>query len=129
MVQAVWLPFLFIPIMSASLSKVPGHLNNDASAITNLARNMGGSVGIAFTTTLLAYRTQFHHARLAEHVTPYNGFAGGAGLARIDRVIQGQAAIQSYLDVFTVMAMVSAFAVVLALMLPKVAKGIRGAAH
>jgi DHA2 family multidrug resistance protein len=129
MLQAIWMPFLFIPIMSASLSKVPGHLNNDASAITNLSRNIGGSVGIAFTTTLLAYRTQFHHARLAEHITPYNGYGAASGLARIDRLIQGQAAIQSYLDVFTVTALVSAVAVMLALMLPKLPKGARGAAH
>jgi DHA2 family multidrug resistance protein len=36
----------------------------------NLARNMGGDIGIAFVTTLIARRSQFHQARLAEAVTP-----------------------------------------------------------
>jgi DHA2 family multidrug resistance protein len=35
----------------------------------NLARNIGGSVGISFVTTLLARRTQFHQARLSENLS------------------------------------------------------------
>lgn len=123
MLQAVWMPFLFIPLMSVSLSKVPGNQNNDASAITNLTRNLGGSFGISVSTTLLAYREQFHHARLAEHVTPYNGFGAGVNLAPIGRAVQQQAAILGYLDVFSAIAVVSGLAVALALMLPKLPKG------
>jgi len=123
MLQAVWMPFLFIPLMSVSLSKVPGNQNNDASAITNLTRNLGGSFGISVSTTLLAYREQFHHARLAEHVTPYNGFGAGVNLAPIGRAVQQQAAILGYLDVFSAIAVVSGLAVALALMLPELPKG------
>jgi DHA2 family multidrug resistance protein len=123
MLQAIWMPFLFIPLMSISLSRVPGHLNNDASAITNLSRNLGGSFGISFTTTLLAYREQFHHARLAEHVTPYNGFGAGIDLVPVGRAVREQAAMMGYLDVFSVVAVVSCVAVGLALMLPKLPKG------
>jgi DHA2 family multidrug resistance protein len=123
MLQAIWMPFLFIPLMSISLSKVPGSLNSDASAITNLARNLGGSFGISFTTTLLAYREQFHHARLAEHVTPYNGYGAGIDLMPMGRAVQEQATMMGYLDVFTALALVSFAAVGLALMLPKLPKG------
>jgi DHA2 family multidrug resistance protein len=123
MLQAIWMPFLFIPLMSISLSKVPGHLNNDASAITNLARNLGGSFGISFNTTLLAYREQFHHARLAEHITPYNGYGAGVDLAPIGRAVQVQAAMLGYLDAFSVTALVAGAGVVLALMLPRMPKG------
>ncbi len=129
MLQAIWMPFLFIPLMSISLSKVPGNQNNDASAITNLARNLGGSFGISFTTTLLAYREQFHHARLAEHITPYDGFGARANLAQIGRSVQEQATILSYLDVFLVVALVSGVSVGLALMLPKLPKGAPAGAH
>jgi DHA2 family multidrug resistance protein len=123
MLQAIWMPFLFIPLMAISLSKVPGHLNNDASAITNLARNLGGSFGISFTTTLLAYREQFHHARLAEHVTPYDGYGAGIDLVPVGRAVQEQATMMGYLDVFTAVALVSCVAVGLALMLPRLPKG------
>jgi DHA2 family multidrug resistance protein len=129
MLQAIWMPFLFIPLMSISLSKIPGSQNNDASAITNLARNLGGSFGISFTTTLLAYREQFHHARLTEHITPYDGFGAGANLAQIGRVVQAQATILGYLDVFMVVALVSGASVGLALMLPKLPKGAAAATH
>jgi DHA2 family multidrug resistance protein len=123
MLQAIWMPFLFIPLMSASLSKIPGQLNNDASAITNLTRNLGGSFGISFNTTLLAYREQFHHARLAEHITPYNGYGAGVDLAPIGRAVQVQAAMLGYLDAFSVTALVAGAGVVLALMLPRMPKG------
>ena len=123
MLQAVWMPFLFIPLMSVSLSKVPGNMNNDASAITNLMRNLGGSFGISFTTTLLAYREQFHHARLAEHITPYNGYGAGVDLAPIGHAVQTQATMLGYIDVFAAIGIASAGGVLLALMLPKVPKG------
>src|SRR5207249_3229169 len=35
----------------------------------NLARNVGGAVGISLAQTLISRRAQFHHARLVEHVT------------------------------------------------------------
>jgi DHA2 family multidrug resistance protein len=49
---------------------VPPQKNNQVSGIVNLARNMGGDIGIAFVTTVIARRSQFHQARLAEHVVP-----------------------------------------------------------
>ncbi len=128
MLQAMWLPFLFIPINSVALVGVPVDKNNEASALINLMRNLGGSVGISYTTTLLAYREQFHHARLAEHVTPYNGFGDGAGLAGISARLQVQSVTLSYLDLFAALALVSAIGVPLALCLPRMPKG-AAAAH
>jgi DHA2 family multidrug resistance protein len=126
--QAMWLPFLFIPINFVSLVGVPPERNNEASALMNLMRNLGGSVGISYTTTLLAYREQFHHARLAEHITPYNGYGFGANLGRVASAITGQAAMLSYIDIFWALAIVGAMGVPLALCLPRVGKG-AAAAH
>jgi DHA2 family multidrug resistance protein len=42
----------------------------EASSLYNLLRNLGGSVGIAFTTTMLSRRAQFHQTRLVEHLSP-----------------------------------------------------------
>ena len=44
----------------------------NATAIFNLLRNLGGSFGVAFITTILARRVQFHQARLIEHLTPFD---------------------------------------------------------
>ena len=129
MLQTIWMPFLFIPLLSISLSKVPGEFNNDASAITNLTRNIGGSAGISFTTTLLAYRAQLHHARLAEHITPYNGYGAAANLLGIGQAVQVQARMLSYLDVFAALAVVASASAVLALALPKLGKGAALSAH
>jgi len=45
----------------------------NASAIYNLLRNLGGSFGVAFVTTMLARRAQLHQVRLVEHLTPLDG--------------------------------------------------------
>ena len=48
----------------------------EASSLYNLLRNLGGSVGIAFTTTMLSRRAQFHQTRLVEHLSPFDpGYA------------------------------------------------------
>ena len=82
--QAVWLPFVFIPLSAVSYVGVPPDRTNEASAIINLMRNLGGSVGVSFTTTMLQERLQFHHERLAEHITAYNGYGWNTPLAPVD---------------------------------------------
>jgi len=67
--QASGLAFLFVPISTITFAAAPPGKNNDVSGLTNLARNIGGSVGTAFLVTLLARRAQFHQARLGDHLT------------------------------------------------------------
>ena len=68
--QASGLAFLFVPISTISFAGVPPGKNNDVSGLTNLARNIGGSVGTAFLVTVLARRAQYHQHRLGDHLTP-----------------------------------------------------------
>jgi len=70
--QALGLAFLFVPINTTAYSSLPRDKNNAASGLMNLARNIGGSVGISVVTTLLARRTQFHQARLTENLSAAN---------------------------------------------------------
>jgi MFS transporter, DHA2 family, multidrug resistance protein len=70
--QATGLAFLFVPINTAAYAFLPREKNNAASGLMNLARNIGGSVGISFVTTLLARRTQFHQVRLSENLSAAN---------------------------------------------------------
>jgi MFS transporter, DHA2 family, multidrug resistance protein len=72
MYQAMGLAFLFVPINTAAYSALPRDKNNAASGLMNLARNVGGSVGISFVTTGLARRAQFHQARLVENLNAGN---------------------------------------------------------
>jgi len=78
---------------------------------------------VSVATTQLEWREQFHHARLAEHVTPYNGYGWGVDLHAIGRAVQTQAAILSYLDVFTMLAIVALVLAPVALFLPRAEKG------
>jgi MFS transporter, DHA2 family, multidrug resistance protein len=121
--QVVWLPFLFIPLSAVSYVGLPAHNNNEASALFNLMRNLGGSVGVSFTTTMLQERTQFHHARLAEHITAYNGFGWNTPLAPIGAVVQAQASVMSYLDIFWLLGVVALLVWPVVLLLPRVPKG------
>jgi MFS transporter, DHA2 family, multidrug resistance protein len=66
--QGFGLGFLFIPLNVVVMSGIRKENLANASAIFNLLRNLGGSFGIAFATTFLARRTQYHQSRLSEHL-------------------------------------------------------------
>jgi len=72
LIQGFGLAFLFVPINTAAFHFIPREKSGNASGLINLARNIGGSCGIAFVTTLLARRTQFHQNVLISHVAPSN---------------------------------------------------------
>jgi MFS transporter, DHA2 family, multidrug resistance protein len=69
MFQAAGLGFLFIPINSVAYSFVPHEKHNQASGLINLSRNLGGSVGIAIMTTLLARFSQIQQNILSGHLS------------------------------------------------------------
>ena len=118
--QASGLGFLFIPIQTLAYVGVPMENNNDVSGLTNLARNIGGSVGTALVATLLARQSQRHQTYLGAHVLPGSSAylsdsanlahhlvtggisaAGshGAAMARLYGQLQSQAAVLSYIDI------------------------------
>ena len=67
MIQTMGLAFLFIPINTAAYAFLPKEKNNAASGLMNLARNIGGSVGISIVTTMLDRRSQYHMSRMSSH--------------------------------------------------------------
>ena len=69
--QGLGIAPLFVPVSQLAYSYLPKNKNNKASSITNLFRNQGGSVGIAFVTTVLARRTQYHQSVLTVHANPF----------------------------------------------------------
>ncbi len=70
--QSIGMAFMFVPISTIAYAYIPPGKNNAASALINLARNIGGSFGIAFVATLLARRAQFHQSVLVSHLDAGN---------------------------------------------------------
>jgi MFS transporter, DHA2 family, multidrug resistance protein len=67
--QMAGVAFLFVPIQTLCYVGIPMEKNNNVSGMVNLARNMGGSIGIAGLETVLARRQQFHQTMLASHTS------------------------------------------------------------
>jgi DHA2 family multidrug resistance protein len=100
--QGLGIATLFVPVSQLAYSNLPTNKNNKASSLTNLFRNQGGSFGIAFVTTLLARRTQYHQTILVQHSTPFDqryrqlltnltGYFSTHGFSHPDAVVHAQA--------------------------------------
>jgi DHA2 family multidrug resistance protein len=138
MYQAIGLPFLFVPISMIAYVGLTPTESNQASAMMNVARNLGGTIGISSVQTMLVQRAQWHQARLVEHLDPLNpnysnGIAGAVGrltgfgqstldaqslaVANLYRQMLRQAQMLAYVDVFhTLMIVVFACIPLLLLM-------------
>ncbi|HEV8437949.1 MAG TPA: DHA2 family efflux MFS transporter permease subunit [Methylomirabilota bacterium] len=64
--------FIFVPMSTLTLATIRRDKLVNATAVYGMMRNIGGSVGIAVVTTLLAQRSQFHQATLVSHVTAWD---------------------------------------------------------
>jgi DHA2 family multidrug resistance protein len=144
--QASGLAFLFVPINTAAYAFVPRNKNNAASGLINLARNVGGSVGISLVVAVLARRTQFHQARLVEQATTLNpqfnaaikattGVLGaaangsnGAYALLMQRILQ-QAATLAYVDCFWLFGVAFTILIPFVFLMKRVAPGKAGMGH
>jgi DHA2 family multidrug resistance protein len=70
--QGFGMGFIFVPLQTLALSTVPLDRLTNATAAFNVVRNIGGSIGIAIVTTLLARRGQYHQATLTQRTDPAN---------------------------------------------------------
>lgn len=59
-----------VSISVMAFATLPQALIKDSTGLFTLFRNLGGAVGIAIINTMLAVRTNFHQARLAESANP-----------------------------------------------------------
>jgi len=125
--QGAAMAFVFVPLTTVTMDPIPLAEMGNATALFNLMRNIGGSVGIAFVTTLLARRQQFHQMRLGDHLTASTPgvqqmlaamrarfMAQGAdlvtathrALAALYGLLQQQAYLLSFVDNFWLLAVV-----------------------
>ncbi len=148
--QASGLAFLFIPINTISYTGVARSENNDVSGLTNLARNIGGSVGTAFIATMLSRGSQKHEAYMIRNLTPSSqgfvdqvnrlkplfsgggnsaglGFGAGTGQggtataqAFIYNQLHRQSAMLAYMDIIAILAVFCFAMIPLVLLIGKI---------
>jgi DHA2 family multidrug resistance protein len=143
--QASGLAFLFIPINTIAYIGTKQTESNDVSGLTNLARNIGGSVGTAFVATMLTRRSAAHENNMVRNLTSGNpafmqqveklkkmfgGSASGAGnpltgtsahtaQAYIYNQLHRQASMLAYLDIIQVMAIFCACMLPVLFLIPR----------
>ena len=72
LVQGIAMAGFFIPLVSITLSGLPGHRIPAASGLSNFVRIMCGGIGTSIFQTAWDHRNNFHHAQLVEQANPYN---------------------------------------------------------
>lgn len=132
-------PFVFVPLSGLAFGTLPQKELSNASGLYNLLRNLGGSMGIAVATTLSQRHLQTHRnemvhavsgssvavqqqlARLTMMMRLHAGpvRANLRSLALVQKLLDSQAQLWAYVDVFRYMAILCALCVPVAFLLQK----------
>ena len=149
-VRACGQPLLMVPLSTITTGLIARAQAGSASGLFNMLRNLGGSVGIAFLSTLLTLREHFHSAKLGEGVTIYSeatrlrldmikakfvadGFdpytAMQKSIAMVDAAVRKQAFLMAFNDCFLFVGLALALSSILILSCKKVAAGGAEGAH
>ena len=124
--NGVAISFIFVPLTTATMSQLRQRQIGSATGLYNLMLNIGGSVGIALVTTLIARGAQAHQALMVGHLTPTDPaftrqlHAAQAMLARhgdsvtamhrayalIYNMLNQQAHLWAFVDTFRVFALI-----------------------
>lgn len=149
-VLGVGLAMTFVPLTTVTLSTIAKQEMGNATGIFNLLRNIGGSVGIAISATLLSRYSQFYQTSLVPQVTPYSpvvqarlAMLKSATMARgMDAVaaekgavaiiygtLRRQAAMLAYNRIFFVVGLAFLIMIPLLLLLKKPQRHARPAGH
>jgi DHA2 family multidrug resistance protein len=139
----------FVPLSLLALDTINPKYLGDSSGIYNLFRQLGKSFGVAFIVTLIDQRERYHFARMAPNINAYNsqvqqflqqmqqgftarGMTGDAAhlapYGMVTRMIQQQAAVQTYIDVFYLLTIMCLLSLGLVFLFKK-DKGHRAPAH
>ncbi len=120
MITGFALSFVFVPLATMATRTIPPHEMGNATGLFNMLRNIGGSIGIAMATTAIIRRADLHQNELSASlpqssavlqqrsaiIAQYLGHRIGPGAARpgsfglIYRLMEQQAALLAYVDVF-----------------------------
>ncbi len=150
LVRAMGQPLILTPLSSFATAGIEPQQIGSASSLYNMARNLGGAVGISVLDTLESVRERFHSARLMDAVSLFNPntqerihqlnnfLTSHSTLASpiqsqvyalIDNTVRRQSTIMAYNDCFFVMGCVLFGCAFLSLFLTKVKPGAGGPVH
>jgi DHA2 family multidrug resistance protein len=152
LIQGVGMSLLFVPLTTVSMDPIPRERMGNATSLFNLMRNIGGSVGIAVTGTMLSRNNQATTSVLGANVTAYDPasqsmfaqmrgafMAAGADVATATErayaamfgLVQRQAAMVSFVGIFQLMGILFLLLVPLVLLMerPKRRPSPEAAAH
>ena len=88
--NGVAMSFIFVPLTTVAISQLRQRDIGSGTGLYNLMLNIGGSVGIALVTTLVARGAQTHQALMVGHMTPTDAaFAHGLQAAQTMLAHQG----------------------------------------
>ena len=85
------------PLTTTTMSQLRQQQIGNATGLFNLVRNLGGSIGIAFVTTMLARGAQTHQALMVGHLTPTDPVF-------MQRLAAAQHALAKHTDIVTAKA-------------------------
>lgn len=113
--QGMGIGLVFVALSTVSFTTLPGHLRTSGTAITTLVRNLGSAVGISMAIAFLTGKTSEMHARLSEHITPFNDALRQAGplidpstdqgRMLLDNLVTQQASVIAYQNDFWMLMM------------------------
>ena len=152
LLQGSSMGLLFVPLTTITNDPIPKEQMGNATSLFNLMRNIGASIGIASVVTMNARQLQRHVNDLGAHINPYSGTAQAmleqarnAFMARgMDMVtatkqafaalfgmVQQQAAMMAFNDVFFLLAIMFFLCLPLILIMKRPTKqgGGAGMAH
>jgi DHA2 family multidrug resistance protein len=68
-IRSLGQPLILVPLLSVATADIPPRDSGSASAIFNMTRNLGGSIGIALLSTLVTNREHLHSVRIGSTLT------------------------------------------------------------
>lgn len=128
-IQGAGLGLVFVPLSTVAFASLPSELRNSGTAMLTLIRNIGSSIGISMVIANLTSTTTLMHARLAEHINPFNNAlqqagsmlstATDQGRAMLDLMLTQQATIIAYDNTFKLLMVLTLVALPLVLLIGK----------
>jgi len=70
--RGIGMGLLFIPLTTITIYTLDSRDIPQGTALSNMVRQIAGSIGIALMTTLVSVRSVFHYSRLSEKISIFN---------------------------------------------------------
>lgn len=132
LIRALGMPLVIVPLTTLATRGLPADRAGSASALFNMLRNLGGSVGIALLATCIDVREKLHSVRLGESVSLFDletieriraatayfvsrgadpATAGNRALEVLDHTLRREAFVLSFGDAFTLLGVILLLAI------------------